>query len=158
MAKLRLEGLKAERAAVFPGGVCILHALFKSLGIEKMQAASSALREGVIYDLLGRSAEDDIRDSTVRRMAERYGADFAQAKRLERSVVLLSDAILPAWKMNREDNRKVLRWACYLHEIGKAVSYSGYHRHGAYLIAHSDMVGFAREQQLACCPRAWAET
>ena len=113
-----------------------------------MQAVSSALREGVIYDLIGRSAEADVRDNTVRRIAERYCADLAQAKRLERSVVSMSDDALPAWGMNREENRKILRWACYLHEIGKAISYSGYHRHGAYLIANSDMVGFSREQQM----------
>ncbi len=27
----------------------------------------------------------------------------------------------------------------YLHEIGLAISHSGYHRHGAYLLQHSDI-------------------
>ena len=60
----------------------------------------------------------------------------------------LADQILPAWSMNREEDRKLLRWASRLHEIGKSICYTGYHRHGSYLVANSEMVGFAREQQL----------
>jgi exopolyphosphatase/guanosine-5'-triphosphate,3'-diphosphate pyrophosphatase len=40
-----------------------------------------------------------------------------------------------------------LTWACRLHEIGLDVAHSGYHRHGAYLLQHADMPGFAREEQ-----------
>ncbi|MEE2787034.1 MAG: Ppx/GppA phosphatase family protein [Myxococcota bacterium] len=149
MSKLNIEGLKAERAAVLPGGLCILYALFRSLGIVRMEAARSALREGVIHDLLGRTTHEDIRDETVRRMAVRYGADQPHAQRVERTVMQLADDILPAWGMNREDERRLIRWAARLHEIGKAISYTGYHRHGAYLLANSDMPGFSREQKLA---------
>ena len=33
------------------------------------------------------------------------------------------------------------------HEIGTAVSHNGYHKHGAYLLTHSDMPGFTRQDQ-----------
>jgi exopolyphosphatase/guanosine-5'-triphosphate,3'-diphosphate pyrophosphatase len=41
----------------------------------------------------------------------------------------------------------LLGWAARLHEIGLSLSYSGYHKHGAYLVANSDMPGFSRDQQ-----------
>jgi len=34
-----------------------------------------------------------------------------------------------------------------LHEAGLAISHSGYHKHGAYLLANSDMTGFSRQEQ-----------
>ena len=49
--KLDLKGLSSRRAPVFPGGVVILQAVFSELEIEGMQAASGALREGLIYDM-----------------------------------------------------------------------------------------------------------
>jgi len=42
-----------------------------------------------------------------------------------------------------------LGWACMLHEIGLAVSHTGAHKHGAYLVEHVDLPGFTtREQRL----------
>ena len=43
--------------------------------------------------------------------------------------------------------RQLLAWAARLHEIGMVVSYSGYHKHGAYLVANTDMPGFSRDEQ-----------
>ncbi len=51
---LVLPGLEKERAPVLPGGLAILRAVFDSLEIEQMQPSSGALREGVLYDLVGR--------------------------------------------------------------------------------------------------------
>jgi len=144
--KLRLKGLKPERAAVFPGGVCILSAVFRSLKIEKMVASSSALREGVIYDLLGRQV-DDVRDQTVRRMRDRYAADPRHAKRVENLALTLCERFADPFSLDSERAAPFLRWASQLHEIGKAVSYTGYHRHGAYLISNSDMPGFSHSEQ-----------
>jgi exopolyphosphatase / guanosine-5'-triphosphate,3'-diphosphate pyrophosphatase len=41
-----------DRKHVFAGGVTILIAIFETLGVESMQFATTALREGVIYDML----------------------------------------------------------------------------------------------------------
>ena len=147
ISDIRLAGLKPERVPVFPGGVCILVALFRSLAIDEMIPSSSALREGVIYDLMGRTSDNDVRDHTVRRMQERYAGDAMQADRVAKAVLALGDQALARWGLNSQGNRQILVWAARLHEIGKAISYSGYHRHGSYLIAHSDMVGFSRGQQ-----------
>lgn len=145
--KLSLPGLKDERAQVFPGGVAILRALFRSLRIERMVASAAALREGLIHELVGREAHHDVRDETVERMRERFGADPVHAGRVADLALRLFDQAAEAWRLDREEGRRLLRWAASLHEIGKAVSYAGYHRHGAYLVAHSDMPGFSRGEQ-----------
>ena len=63
---MQLTGLTDDRRPVFPGGVAVLSAVFKALGIERMLVSDLALREGLLYELLGhiRHAED-VRERTV---------------------------------------------------------------------------------------------
>ena len=56
-----IKGLSEGRAPVFAGGVAVLLATFKALGIERMRVAGGALREGALYDLLGRLHHEDTR-------------------------------------------------------------------------------------------------
>ena len=41
---------------------------------------------------------------------------------------------------------KLLSWSSRLHEIGLAVSWTGYHKHGAYLIDSSPLNGFSHRE------------
>jgi exopolyphosphatase/guanosine-5'-triphosphate,3'-diphosphate pyrophosphatase len=52
------------------------------------------------------------------------------------------------WGMDTEQVRKQLVWASHLHEIGLAVSHTGFHKHGAYLVQHSHMPGFSADDQI----------
>src|SRR3546814_4097133 len=46
-----------------------------------------------------------------------------------------------------DDERRMLAWAARIHEIGLAIAHSQHHVHGAYLIEHSDIAGFSRQEQ-----------
>jgi len=142
---LNLPGLRSERAAVFPGGVAILLAAFESLGIEQMACSDGALREGLLYDLLGRIRHEDIREHTVAALSTRYHVDIGQARRVEQTAQLVLKPLIRIWGL--KNHATLLSWAARLHEIGLSVSHSQYHKHGAYLIANSDMPGFSREDQ-----------
>lgn len=144
---LKLPGLSADRGPVLAAGVSILIAAFHRLGITKMDATQGALREGLIYDLIGRIQHEDIRDLTVRSMCERYRVDTAQSGRVETTATALLQQAKKGWAFNSPDAKKMLRWAARLHEIGKSVAYSGHHKHGAYLVKNSDMPGFSNQDQ-----------
>ncbi len=144
---LRLEGLKDDRVPVFAGGLAILLAVFEAFGLETMTPSTGALREGLLYDLLGRMRHEDVRDRTIGRMADRYHVDVAQAERVERTALDFLESAAPGWRIEPEEARPVLRWAARLHEIGLAVRYSGYHKHGAYLLENSGMPGFSSDEQ-----------
>jgi len=47
------------------------------------------------------------------------------------------------------DRRKILQWAAMLHETGKMISPSGYHRHSEYILRNLDLAGFSRMDQNA---------
>lgn len=140
--------LAERRLNVLAGGVAVLQALFKALRIEHMQVSSTALREGVIYDLHGREHHDDVQQRSVQHIAEQYHVNAAQAARVVRSTESLLRACSGAAPLD-EGLHKQLLFAAQLYELGWVVAHSQYHRHGHYLLAHADMRGFSHtEQQL----------
>ncbi len=143
---LELEGLKKERAPVLPGGLAILIAVFEALHIEEMTVVESALREGVLYDLVGRRTQRDIREDSIRRFSERFAIDRAHAARVEATALGLFDQVAGPWKLG-DFPRQVLGWAARLHELGTFLSYSSYHKHGAYMLRYADLPGFSRDEQ-----------
>ncbi len=145
--ELDLPGLTDERRSVIAGGVAVLCGVFHSLRIDVMETSACALREGVLYDLLGRTEHRDLRDDTVRRFQERTQLDPEQAARVEHVALALLDFVAEDWKLDGALDRRMLAWAARLHECGLALARSGYHKHGAYLVQHSDMPGFSREDQ-----------
>jgi exopolyphosphatase/guanosine-5'-triphosphate,3'-diphosphate pyrophosphatase len=151
--RLTLEGMKPDRAPVLAGGLAILIGVFKSLGVETMSPSSGALREGVLYDLVGRMEHHDVRDRTIRRLVDQYHVDLAQAGRVEATALGTLAQLEPGWAGDEAWTgepgaaRRLLVWASLLHEIGLTVSYTGYHKHGAYLVTHMDLPGFSADEQ-----------
>ncbi len=143
--KLELLGLKPDRVPVLPGGFAIMYAAFCELGIERMQPALGALREGVLYDLLGRSHHNDMREVTVQQFMRRYHVDARQAARVAHLADLLARQFLEG--QISEEQSSLLAWAAKLHEIGISVAHSGYHKHTAYILANADMPGFSKKEQ-----------
>ncbi len=146
VSKIDFDGLRDDRRQVLPAGLAILYAVFDVLKIEKLAFSDGALREGVMYDLLGRFRHEDIRDRSVQAMMGRYGADQKQAERVVKTAQQLFDQSAEVLDLSVEDG-DLLRRAAYLHEIGLAISHGGYHRHGAYLLQHSDIPGFSQIDQ-----------
>ena len=144
---LKLAALTDDRKLSFAGGVAILAEVFEQLGIERMKVADGAMREGLLFDLLGRFTDEDARARTVRSMQERYHVDLAQAERVEGTAADFLAQVEDVWPLSDPACELLLRWAARLHEIGLDVAHSGYHRHGAYLLANADMAGFPREEQ-----------
>jgi exopolyphosphatase/guanosine-5'-triphosphate,3'-diphosphate pyrophosphatase len=146
--KLKLPALSEKRQAVFPGGVMILLAAFEALGIERMRVSEGALREGVLYDLIGRLRHEDVRGRAVANLAARLGVDAMQAARVERTALGCLAQVAQSWNLESENTRLWLRWGAQLHEVGLAVSHTGYHKHGAYILENADLQGFSRQEQL----------
>jgi len=144
---MNFSTLPDDRRALLPAGVAILIEIFDVLGIESMQVAEGAMREGLLYDMVGRFTDEDARERTVRAVQQRYHVDLGQSGRVERTVMDFLEQTQAAWKLDDPAAALALRWAARLHEIGLDVSHSGYHRHGAYLLEHADMPGFTRDEQ-----------
>ena len=141
---LQLDGLREDRKPVIGGGVSVLRALFDLFGIQEMHVSVGALRQGVMHDLLKRQQPaTDIRSQTVNKLMEKFCADTTQATRVERTTLALYRQLPHPDADKQERRERKLRWAARLHEIGRHVSYSSYHRHGAYILENAEAPGFA---------------
>jgi exopolyphosphatase/guanosine-5'-triphosphate,3'-diphosphate pyrophosphatase len=145
--ELRMPGLSERRAQVWPGGLSILAELIGVLRIERLKVSDGALREGLLYDLLGRLQHEDARERTVRAMVRRYNVDESQARRVAETACLLLEQCAEAWSLTSQLAEHGLVWAARLHEIGLDISHDGYQRHGAYIAENADMPGFPRAEQ-----------
>ena len=148
--KLEFAGMKADRKPVFAGGVAVMIGIFAEFDITQMTVADGALRDGVLYDLLGRFHHHDMRAATVNQFMRRYHVDHKQARRVaEVATQLLTQAsqLQGAPDELKHELQCYLLWAAQLHEIGLSIAHSGYHKHGAYILAHADMPGFSQKDQ-----------
>ncbi|MEH6491623.1 exopolyphosphatase [Halopseudomonas sp.] len=147
--KLDIQGLKSDRQPILPAGLAILEAMFDALGIESMAHSEGALREGVLYDLLGRQQHEDVRERTLSALMERYHVDLEQAARVEDKALRLMRKVDDQWHLSASKQADLLIWAARVHEVGLDIAHHQFHKHGAYLIEHSDLPGFSRQDQQA---------
>ena len=144
--RLKLKGLSEERRPVLAGGFAILFAAFEVLEMQRMSVSTGALREGLLFDLLGRMRHEDIREVTVTAMARRFQVDTEHVGRVEQLALRFFEQVRECWELD-DQWRQWLHWAACLHEVGLIIAHSQYHKHGAYLIQHSDMAGFSLGEQ-----------
>lgn len=145
--RLDTLGLKPDRIPVLPGGFAIMSAVFTELNIQHMSIASAALKEGVLYDLLGRLHHQDMRDVTVSQFMRRYHVDPLQAKRVEDLSLSLFKQVAQGYDVDVDAAQQQLQWVARLHEIGIPIAHSGYHKHAAYILENADMPGFSKMEQ-----------
>ena len=146
-AKLNLPGLKDDRIPVLPGGFAIMSAIFAALDVEHLALATGAMRQGILWDMIGRAHQRDMRELTVRQFMKRYHVDAGHAHRVERLALKLYEQLADGGKEEREYPMHMLSWAVRLQEIGLTVAHSGYHKHSSYIVANADMPGFSKMEQ-----------
>jgi exopolyphosphatase/guanosine-5'-triphosphate,3'-diphosphate pyrophosphatase len=145
--KLDMPGLKEDRIAVLPGGFAIMSAIFAELDVEHMEIATGAMRQGILWDMIGRGHRREMRELTVRQFMKRYHVDAGQAHRIERLAVKLYEQLGEGGKEKNVYPMQMLSWAARLQEIGLTVAHSAYHKHSSYIVANADMPGFSKMEQ-----------
>jgi exopolyphosphatase/guanosine-5'-triphosphate,3'-diphosphate pyrophosphatase len=116
--------------------------------LEKLYVATGAFRHGLLYDMLDREhAETDIRSLSILNLVRNFHADQTQAERVKKVAHFLfqqleknSSCQVSAEQKNQTD------WAIDLHEVGSLISHSDYHKHSAYIIDNTDILGFTQSE------------
>jgi len=167
--RLSLVGLKADRKPVLPGGLAIMISAFEELGIEHMEITEAALLFGSLHHLydqskngahtkkkgilktlinsIGKLENLDTRHGLVEQLGKRFNIDEEQFKRVSETADFFLEQLPSFKKEDRKNNRKLLTWASFLHEIGLAVSRTDYQKHSAYIISNADLPGFSSLDQ-----------
>jgi exopolyphosphatase / guanosine-5'-triphosphate,3'-diphosphate pyrophosphatase len=145
VSRIDLVGIKPERIIAMIGGLSVLIGIMQELGVKAIAAVDAGLRMGVLWDLQLRATQRDRREQSVLEFMRRFHADENRATRVARCAGALYSQLKPS----SDAYAKYLYWSGLLHEVGLAVSHTGYHKHAAYLVENADLPGFTtREQRL----------
>lgn len=137
-----LPGVKKERVFVMLGGLSILLGAMQELQVGRLVAIDAGLRLGALCDMELRANRHDRRDESLGAFLRRFGVDGQRAGRTA-ALALYLHAQLGADKQFQ----RYLDWSGRLHEVGQAISHSGAHKHGAYIVAQADLPGFSTTDQ-----------
>jgi len=143
MQNIDLVGIKSERMVAMVSGLAILLGAMQEFGVPAINAVDAGLRMGVLWDLQLRATRCDRREQSVLGFLQRFQSDVSRADRVAKTAALLYSQLKP----NSDKYEKYLYWSGLMHEIGLAVSHTGYHKHGAYLVENSDLAGFTTREQ-----------
>lgn len=145
ISRMNLAGVRADRIPAIIGGATVLLGMMEELGIREMHPVEAGLRMGVLWDLHLRAIQHDRREQSAREFLRRFGADEERANRVADMACMLYADLKPG----SDTHHKHLYWSGLLHEVGLAISHTGYHKHGAYLIANADLPGYTTREQRA---------
>ncbi len=146
-SRLRYEGLSDDRRRIFAPGLAILLSCFEILGIERMQATEAALREGLLYELVGRFTDLDVRERSIYGLVHRHQLDREQAERVRETALQLYRQLAAEWSIDEPELKALLGWSAMVHEIGLVISYGQMQKHGAYVLSNSDIDGFTQQEK-----------
>lgn len=144
---LALPYVSEDRKQVFPAGLAILIAIFRSFKITSLNYAQAALREGVIYEMESSLSKTNIKERAAQSIATRYDVDTKQAKLVLDTSFALFEQAKEQWHLNEQRLKPILGWAALLHEVGLHINSRGVQRHSAYILANAELPGFNSEQQ-----------
>ncbi len=152
--KLDLAGLKEDRKSVIAGGLSILIGIFNLLKLDALIVAKGALRHGLLYDMVEQdeSISEDLRDASIGHLVTKFGVNKVHAANVSKVALGFFNALLPTihgYNDNPHElyrRRQVLNWAAQCHEIGGAISHSESHKHGAYILDNTELMGFAQNE------------
>ena len=144
ISELSIESLPDSRKEVIIGGLAVLTAVFEVLNLKNICSCTGALRVGLLYDLLERKTDKDIRESSAAGLLSMLAVDRAQALRMRETALTL---LAQLWPDCPTETVLLFGWSALLHEVGATLSHSKYHYHSAYILKHSDLAGFSRSNQ-----------
>ena len=142
--RLSMPGVNPSRAGQLPAAAVIVATILDLLEIEETVISYWGLREGAILDAYGDAAlavGPALRPASVTRLERRFSPHAVHDAHVADLATSLFDQLDEIHDMGSVP-RDLLRYAAHLHTIGMGVGFRGYHRHGAYLIEHSELRGF----------------
>jgi len=139
---IKLAGLANERTPVITSGLAILIAVFESFTIEEIQLSSGALREGLLYEMLPKNNDINIRQRTINSLTEKFHVDVEHANRIKKQANSLFSHYKEAWSLNAVKVLALLDAGCDLHEVGLLLEYKHHQQHSAYILKHAVLPGF----------------
>lgn len=151
----KIKDVSADRNRTILAGSIVLLEAMRSLNVGQIMVCTSALREGLVVDLLlqegwlesGLNEHLNPRLKSIYSLLQKYQASFEHAEQVtelaEQIFQKLRDLKLLSYD---EDSLHLLRAAAMLHDVGMFVGRNGHHKHSYYLIKNGGLLGHSEEE------------
>jgi exopolyphosphatase/guanosine-5'-triphosphate,3'-diphosphate pyrophosphatase len=110
-----------------------------------------SIREGLLIDIalgVDSKLQEEFYSQIIASAAnlgKKYHYDEAHSRAVTDISLRLFDALALEHGMKKRE-RRLLEVAAMLHDIGMFITAAGHHKHGAYIVAHSEIFGLQREE------------
>jgi exopolyphosphatase/guanosine-5'-triphosphate,3'-diphosphate pyrophosphatase len=149
----KMPGMNPRRGDIIIAGNAIAITAMELLERDELIVCDRALREGIVVDFLARNTEVARRlgDERMRRfdavheLARRFGSDGVHENHVGALVLDLFDGLLETHGFEPRD-RDALFASALLHDVGRTVSPSAHHKHGAYVVRNAGLDGWRPDE------------
>ncbi|RNC83379.1 MAG: Ppx/GppA family phosphatase [Balneola sp.] len=149
----KIPGLDSKRIDFINTGVVLVNLLLKKFHIDKVKVSTQALREGIIIRHLKKDMEEvsvaeeiaDPRRRSVFELLRKCNWHEKHSRKVAELALVIFDELYQDLSLTQED-RELLEYAAYLHDIGYHISHKAHHKHALYIIRNSDLMGFRQNE------------
>ncbi|MFO7800281.1 HD domain-containing protein [Rhodohalobacter sp.] len=151
--RAKLKGLDEKRIKLLPAGLVLVYYILKKFGIKRVKISSQALREGIVLRFIKKEMSEGVRmhlDETPRRRSVLelvHKCDWHKDHSIHVAEIALKlfDELSDELNLEFED-RELLEYASFMHDIGYHISHRKHHKHALYIINNADLKGFKEEE------------
>lgn len=148
-ARRKIDGLSKNRADIMVGGLSILNTIISIISPPKLVISGFGLREGILYNYLFSNLklvpQEDALSLSLYSFMQLYGVRQDHAEQVCFISLSLFDQLKPLHKFG-DSERKLLKVASLLHDIGISISYYDHHKHSFYIILNSRLNGLTHRE------------
>ena len=146
-----VPGLSKERADIIVGGVAAVVKLLEFTDTSVLRISGAGLREGVFFEYLykkwPKSVMDNVSERSVQNFMNLYGVRRHHAEHVAKISLSLFDQLRPLHGYELWE-RKLLRMAALLHDVGNIVSYYNHHKHTMYILLNDGIKGLSHRENI----------
>ncbi len=146
-----LPNINSRRAEVLVAGSAILLTLMEEFKFAQLSVSTKNLQDGILRDYVQRTQDKEglqsVREQSVIQLARRCLFEEQHAYHMASLTLQMHDSFVDCGLMPLDHQaRELLYYAAILHDIGIFTAYAKHAAHGAYLIRHTELLGFTQEE------------
>jgi exopolyphosphatase / guanosine-5'-triphosphate,3'-diphosphate pyrophosphatase len=152
-AREKAYDLRPDRADTIVPAAMIFARVADALDAREIGTPGVGVKEGILHELALRhfrawdaAGHDAAVLEACRRLGRKFEWDEAHGEKVSALACRLFDDLADVHHLGARE-RLLLQAGALLHDVGDFVRYDGHHKHGYYLILHSDIMGLSPEER-----------